>query len=100
MPISTSFKPLTFNRDNADFRLSKTQLEVLDCWRRPGEFLEAPDTGESLTPTMLADEKTDLVQDITSDCSVVASLCAVTARNERGHSNVTLSCLARRNLLV
>jgi hypothetical protein len=100
MPISTSFKPLIFNRDNAEFRLSKTQLEVFDCWRRPGEFLEAPDTGQNLNPTMLADEKTDLVQDITSDCSVVASLCAVTARNERGHSNVMLSCLARRNLLV
>ncbi|KAL2048458.1 hypothetical protein N7G274_000370 [Stereocaulon virgatum] len=74
--------------DNANFRLSQTQIEIFDCWRRPGEVLDAPDTVQSLNPTMLADEKTDLVQDITSDCSVVASLCAVTARNERGHSNV------------
>lgn len=40
---------------------------------------------------MQAEGKVDLVQDITSDCSVVASLCVVTARNERGHSNVMLN---------
>ena len=37
---------------------------------------------------MIASEKVDLVQDITTDCSVVASLCAVTARAERGHAKV------------
>ena len=30
----------------------------------------------------------DLVQDVTTDCSVVASLCAVNARSERGHLKV------------
>lgn len=34
----------------------------------------------------------DLVQDIITDCSVVASLCAVTARTERGHSNILSTC--------
>lgn len=38
-----------------------------------------------------AQGRVDLVQDVTSDCSVVASLCALTARVERGHSNVRLS---------
>lgn len=31
----------------------------------------------------------DLVQDITTDCSVVASLCAGIARVQHGHSKVT-----------
>ena len=30
----------------------------------------------------------DLVQDVTTDCSVVASLCAATARAERGYPRV------------
>lgn len=32
----------------------------------------------------------DLVQDITTDCSVVASLCAGTARASKGHGTVSL----------
>ncbi|KAL8862971.1 MAG: hypothetical protein Q9178_000913 [Gyalolechia marmorata] len=34
---------------------------------------------------MSAEQKVDLVQDVTSDCSVVASLCAISARAEKGH---------------
>lgn len=30
----------------------------------------------------------DLVQDAATDCSVVASLCALVARGERGHAKV------------
>lgn len=37
----------------------------------------------------------DLVQDITTDCSVVASLCAGTARALKGHGKVVL--IARRH---
>ena len=32
------------------------------------------------------------MQDIISDCSVVASLCAATARTEQGHKNIFSSC--------
>lgn len=39
-------------------------------------------------PLMCATEKIDLVQDATSDCSVVASLCACVARTQRGHPTV------------
>ena len=45
---------------------------------------------------MLARDRIDLVQDITTDCSVVASLCATTARSERGYANVTLELLCFR----
>lgn len=37
---------------------------------------------------MNASKDIDLVQDITTDCSVVASLCAGTARAGKGHSKV------------
>lgn len=37
---------------------------------------------------MLAHDRVDLVQDITADCSVVASLCATTARSERGNTDI------------
>lgn len=37
---------------------------------------------------MIAENAIDLVQDITTDCSVVASLCAATARARKGHEKV------------
>lgn len=36
-------------------------------------------------------QSADLVQDVASDCSVVASICAGVARSERGHPLVRLS---------
>lgn len=75
------------NRDNAELGLSETQLEVFDRWRRPDDTVGASDGSKSLSPAMSTDGRVDLVQDVTSDCSVVASLCAVTSRQERGHSN-------------
>lgn len=41
-----------------------------------------------LAPVMFATGKTDLVQDLLTDCSVVASLCATTSRSERGLDEV------------
>jgi len=41
-----------------------------------------------LAPTMFVSKKTDLVQDVLTDCSVVASLCATTSRLERGLDKV------------
>lgn len=43
---------------------------------------------------MVAHGRIDLVQDITTDCSVVASLCAATARSEHGHADVMLEFLS------
>lgn len=39
---------------------------------------------------MIAAYDIDLVQDITTDCSVVASLCAGTARARKGHGEVSM----------
>ena len=78
------------NRDDAELGLSETQLEVFDRWRRPDDIVGASDDRKSSSPAMATDGRVDLVQDVTSDCSVVASLCAVTSREERGHSNARL----------
>ena len=79
------------DRDNAELELSETQLEVFDRWRRLDDIVGALDDSKSLSPAMATDGRVDLVQDVTSDCSVIASLCAVTSREERGHSNARLS---------
>ena len=76
--------------DGTKFRLSNVQLEMFCCWRRPGE---APSEGHAcrkVKSTMEAEGKVDLVQDVTTDCSVVASLCAIRARTEKGHSDILL----------
>lgn len=78
-------------RDNAKFHLSATQLDVFDSWRRPRELLEQDTLASTRCSTMLAPGSIDLVQDITTDCSVVASLCASSARSERGYADVELS---------
>lgn len=79
--------------DPVRLSLSSTQLDSFAGWKRPHEALAAlsgSNDGQSL-PTravMHIPVDMDLVQDMTSDCSVVASLCAGTARFERGHSKV------------
>lgn len=75
-------------RDETCFRLSRVQFEIFCCWRRPGETLEEAGISHELQPTMQTNGKFDLVQDVTTDCSVIASLCAITARIKRGYSDV------------
>lgn len=80
--------------DYPPLQLSPLQLESFAGWKRPKEALggiEIMRDGDKLpnTPTMTRLKKVDLVQDMTSDCSVVASLCAGTARAERGHPRVS-----------
>jgi calpain-7 len=70
---------LIVDRDKA-LRLSIAQREVFNGWKRPDELVGNFTFDKSTTK--------DLVQDITTDCSVVASLCAATARAERGNSSV------------
>lgn len=81
-------------RDNAKLPLSAVQLSVFDAWRRPREILSTLCPAQARRSSMLAHGRIDLVQDITTDCSVVASLCAATARSEHGHADVMLECLS------
>lgn len=83
--------------DNPVLPLSEFQLESFAGWKRPQQALAsrggADGQSEAATPTMVkGSAKIDLVQDMISDCSVVASLCAATARAERGHSKVLKIC--------
>ncbi|PLB37237.1 calpain-like protease PalBory [Aspergillus candidus] len=74
--------------DHPELHLSNVQRQLFDGWKRPHELLAKINerTGHTLTPVMSPREKTDLVQDMLTDCSVVASLCATTSRTERGLS--------------
>lgn len=78
--------------------LSTVQLEVLDDWRRAADIFKATHPGLDLTLTMVADKTIDLVQDVTTDCSIVASLCAASARLTLGKSDVTCHHLQVRFL--
>lgn len=70
------------------FNLAPAQLEILHGWKRPDKALPPPHflvSGQTDgPPTMKPDSRTDFVQDITTDCSVVASMCACMAREDKG----------------
>lgn len=76
--------------DSPELSLSSTQIESFAGWKRPIEALAMlPGSGNaSHEPFMDRRGKVDLVQDLTSDCSVVASLCAASARADQGHTKV------------
>lgn len=64
--------------DTYEFSLSEEQREIFDGWKRPSDLTAnwAQSNGKTPSePTMLPTEPMDLVQDVTTDCSVVASLC-------------------------
>ncbi|KAJ6439985.1 cysteine protease PalB [Purpureocillium lavendulum] len=66
-------------RDDAAFPLSATQAENFAGWKRPTELFQLDATHEDTTDEstmMQLTDHCDLVQDITTDCSVVASLSA------------------------
>ena len=89
MPDARSSAVSNLLRDDAIFSLSATQSDVFHSWRRPRELLEQDPPATARCSAMLA-HGNDLVQDITTDCSVVASLCAASARSERGYADVEL----------
>lgn len=69
-------RELILYSDPSPFSFSQKQNEIFDGWKRPAEIFS--DSGPELYQSiMVAKTDCDLVQDITTDCSVVASLCAV-----------------------
>lgn len=76
--------------DKPELRLSEAQLKVFDDWKRADEALPPPawypPQERRAGPTMSSSRTIDLVQDAATDCSVVASLCALVARGERNHA--------------
>ncbi|KAI1106862.1 cysteine proteinase, partial [Jackrogersella minutella] len=78
-PDPKEFSGTPFN-DTAEFSLSSRQRTVFAGWKRPLEIVGQGATsrsGEQNDNALVeAHSDYDLVQDITTDCSVVASLCA------------------------
>ncbi|KAH6849800.1 hypothetical protein B0I37DRAFT_338981 [Chaetomium sp. MPI-CAGE-AT-0009] len=64
--------------DPSPFSLSPEQLAIFDGWRRPTALPGFGDGSATEDPEQLmtAQAETDLAQDLATDCSVVASLCA------------------------
>ena len=87
-----SIRKLNIISEPSDLELSEAQIETFAGWRRPNERFNSSPEGQnaeySETQLMIASNAIDLVQDITTDCSVVASLCAGTARAFKGHGKV------------
>ncbi|RCI13701.1 hypothetical protein L249_7894 [Ophiocordyceps polyrhachis-furcata BCC 54312] len=66
-------------KDESPFTLSKTQAEYFVAWTRPAELFKLAldrDRDQDEEVMMQLHGHCDLVQDITTDCSVVASLSA------------------------
>lgn len=76
--------------------LAASQLTGFAGWVRASEL---EDTTQFLDENSSQEPKTiDLVQDATTDCSVVASLCAAFSRAERGHHKVFSICPTKRHI--
>ena len=80
--------------DKPKLQLSSDQSKSFAGWKRPHDALATiriERDGRLLpnAPSMTRGRVVDLVQDMTSDCSVVATLCAGTARVEKGHPTVS-----------
>ncbi|KAF7937634.1 uncharacterized protein EAE98_001948 [Botrytis deweyae] len=90
-PDDTIFEASLYT-DSSELKLSEDQIETFAGWKRPHERDDVPSQMlkdvENTDILMNASKDIDLVQDITTDCSVVASLCAGTARAGKGHSKV------------
>lgn len=94
-PVKACAQRLILCSETPDLKLSHTQSEIFDGWKRPSEIFgtqladaDKPSNGEDV---LMAMNDLDLVQDITTDCSVVASLCACMARGSKGLGTVRAS---------
>ena len=82
-----------FFSNSAEISMSKEHLKDFAGWQRPIElvknrYLDNPQQSSVSAPTMLPSRAIDLVQDVTADCSVVASLCAALARPSSSYVDV------------
>ncbi|RMZ87784.1 hypothetical protein DV736_g4984, partial [Chaetothyriales sp. CBS 134916] len=102
LPVKDEFElhdgQLLFS-DSPALSLSDAQREVFGGWQRPKDaltLLNIDANGQDLPtePIMAVGQgKVDLIQDLTSDCSVVASLCSGSACTERGLVKIYDSCI-------
>jgi calpain-7 len=79
--------------DTHDLALSNNQLSFFSSWKRATQLFSTR-SSETLQQGPGIPISSDLVQDVTTDCSVVASLSAIISRQERGFSRLIVSSLA------
>ncbi|KAF3087137.1 cysteine protease [Orbilia oligospora] len=93
-PKYTDFVPTpgeeTFTDSTGPLALSVQQQKNFDRWYRPRELWTG--TENMILEREGEDLAADLSQDIISDCSVVASLCAAFTREQNGHGSL-ISCI-------
>ena len=85
-PAPSEFFDATIYQDETYFHLSRDQSEVMCGWRRLHNIIQQVSTltDEPGNARPIGTGILDLVQDITTDCSVVASLCAIVSRTTEG----------------
>ncbi|OBR13862.1 PALB protein [Colletotrichum higginsianum IMI 349063] len=71
--------------DPTEYTMSPRQQSILEGWKRPVEQAREETVDRDF---MASDSDCDLVQDVTTDCSVVASLCAAMKILQRGRQSV------------
>lgn len=87
-------------RDPTAFQFSNAQKGIFNGWVRPKDEAISHNhrlSGEQSREaelSMVTHNKIDLVQDMTSDCSIVASICAIIARAEKGYDGVSRYALS------
>ncbi|KAK3938509.1 calpain-like protease [Diplogelasinospora grovesii] len=74
VPDANTFAGEGVHSDPSVFSLSPEQQDIFAGWKRPAEIF--PDCASKEDSFMAAATETDLAQDLATDCSVVASLCA------------------------
>ncbi|KAK6361255.1 cysteine protease, variant 2 [Orbilia blumenaviensis] len=93
-PKDSDFVPVpgeeTFTDSSGPLALSVQQQKNFDRWYRPRELWNG--TENMILEREGEDLAADLSQDIISDCSVVASLCAAFTREQNGHGSL-ISCI-------
>lgn len=66
--------------------MSARQETILEAWQRPVDQAREDTVDEDF---MASERDCDLVQDVTTDCSVVASLCAAMKILQGGKQSVS-----------
>ncbi|KAI9016376.1 hypothetical protein CLU79DRAFT_763565 [Phycomyces nitens] len=67
-------------------RLSDKQLAIFGGWKRPKQFMSQPQMIRLISST-------NIIQDIVTDCSFVASLCVAAAYEQRFNKQLITSCI-------
>ncbi|RKF81679.1 Calpain-like protease palB [Golovinomyces cichoracearum] len=94
--ILMSFSPVCpkIYSEPTHLSLSEKQRSIFGGWKRP---LEHEDVSHNDDLIMSSQNEIDLVQDVSTDCSVVASLCAVVSQVSNGHGQLIASIFYPHN---